>query len=477
MTKAIKILITAIAILTISTLTYTTTLQSTTDYDTTIVEKQNPDNPSEKITEEKGSITPRYYLFINIECIVLGTIISLLITTSSFDKDIKESLNSGLKIATFILLALVVRTALQLPIYSIIKMEIDDQIESKKSKEEYAEGATISSDKTNIDLSAYNENITIRDEGEYTITGNYSHIINIDANGPVVLNLKSISVTNNFTGAVINNKTDKKLTVNLLDGTTNTLKSTSKGNVDIKGIITSKGDIAINGDGILNIETNNPLGYGIQSSNGSIEITSGIINIITPNIGIQHQISKDFDEEDSEVNIKEAKQVEIKGGSLYILAGKDAISSPKPVLIERGTTFIENKEISENEISFDIKEGTLIAINYEITGYVDNEKNPSNAVLLRFDTKKNPITEGKIITLYNVEKKNILSFITRTDAKIITISDKNYKIDDIISLYKDGTNNGILINNIYYNGNYVPGVDAIKNRNSYTIRNKISEYS
>jgi hypothetical protein len=470
MNKTIRVLITTFAILVSATLIYTTTLLATNDYEETVIE-----NTETKELETIGNITPRNYILIGTECFVVGAIISLIIFTSSFQKDIKSSLNSSIKIATFILLTFIIRTIIQTPIYLIIKLEIDNTIAAKETELEKTIGAQIYNDTKEINLSNYNtENITIKEEGEYTLTGSYNYVIHIDANGPVILNLNSVSIDTAISGAVINNKTNNDLTINLLGGLTNSFKSTNNGSSDYNGIISSQGDLVINGDGILNIETLKPNGSGIYCSNSSLEITSGIVNINSKSVGIQLQESKNQNED---IPNNEKNQMRMKGGSLYILAGKEAIETPNPVVVERGIAFLENSKVSSNEISFDIKDGTLIATNYQIASLVDSEKNPSQSVLLRFDLTSSPVEKGRIMSLKTQRNNSNISFITRTDTNIVLISDKKLQIGDIISLYKDGTNNGILINNVYYNGNYVPGVEALKNRINFTITNKISEFS
>ena len=470
MNKTIKILITTFAILVSATLLYTTTLLATNDYEETTIE-----NKETKELETVGNITPRNYILISVECLLVGAIITSIIVTSNFQKELKKSLNSSIRIATFLLLTFIIRTIIQTPIYIITKMEIDNTIATKETELEKTVGAQIFSDISEIELDNYNkENITIKEEGEYTLTGDFNYVIHIDANGPVILNLNSVSIATSISGAVINNKTNNSLTINLLGGYTNTLKSTNTGTSDYNGIISSQGDIIINGDGILNIETSKLNGSGIYCTNGSVEITSGIININSKNVGIQLQESIANDEDQDYIN---KNQMRIKGGSLYILAGTEAIETPNPVLIERGVAFIENEKVSSNEISFDIKEGTLIATNYEIASLVDTEKEPSEAVLLRSDITSNPVDKGRILTLKDSNSNTNISFITRTESKIVLISDKKVQIGDIISLYKDGTNNGILINNVYYNGVYIQGVEALKNRSNLTIRNKISDFS
>ena len=365
---------------------------------------------------DQGIISTSHYLILAVECTITGMLIALIIFTEGYKKTIKETFNVELRIGVYLLVVLIIKISLQAPLYIVLKNDIDQKVSVRnllKIKGD-SEGQTIYN--SNIDLSQYKDtNISIKQGGEYTITGEFTNTILVDSVDPVVLNLDNVTINNQYSGVAIKNERDNQLTINLINGTTNTFISNGEGVNETQGTIVSNGDLLINGDGQLNIDNNQLSGYAINCSS-KVEILSGIISIDALNTGIKQE--------------NKEKSINIKGGTLYVLAENDAILTNQPVEIERGVVFVQTIRNSNGEFNYNIKDGTFIVINSQYVKPVSKDK--TTPTLIFNLNEEDYIDENKIITLTDANQNAIVSFLTKAEARQIIISSKIKYLNGIL---------------------------------------------
>lgn len=195
------------------------------------------------------------------------------------------------------------------------------------------------------------ENISIKDEGVYVIKGTAKNVtITVDAadDAKVQLVLDSASVTNDSAPCVYVKNADKVF-VTTADGSTNTLTVSgtfsADGETNTDAVIFSKDDLVLNGNGTLNISSSD---NGITSKD-DMKITGGTISIECGSDGLEANDSLSI--ADGSVTVKTEKDtihVEnsddaskgsfyMKGGTLNLTAGDDAIHAITTVTIDGGT--------------------------------------------------------------------------------------------------------------------------------------------
>ncbi|EJU20033.1 PF14262 domain protein [Peptoanaerobacter stomatis] len=217
---------------------------------------------------------------------------------------------------------------------------------SKKDKEiEYDE-------KTSKTIKLNNESITISEEGTYIFSGTITNgqvIVDAPKEAKITLVLDSVSI-NNDTSAAIYVKQADKVFITLAKNSINTLSNKSEfiaiDDNNIDGVIFSKDDLTLNGQGKLIINAN--YGNGIVSKDDLI-ITSGDYEITAANHGLQGKDNVKIS--DGNITIKATKDaihsensddtslgyVYIGGGNLNLTSSSDAIDSSSIVQIDNGT--------------------------------------------------------------------------------------------------------------------------------------------
>ena len=134
------------------------------------------------------------------------------------------------------------------------------------------DNATITNS-TNIEMK--NNTITIKSGGTYTITGilNDGQVV-VDTNEAVVINLDSVSITNIDGAAIYIEDADGSTTINLVEGTSNTLTDGSThSDEEITAVLYSKDDLILQGSGTLTVNAN--YNDGIVSKD-SLIINNGV---------------------------------------------------------------------------------------------------------------------------------------------------------------------------------------------------------
>jgi len=176
------------------------------------------------------------------------------------------------------------------------------------------------------------ENVSITEEGVYVLSGSLSEgmvIVDADDTAKVQLILDNAEISNS-SGAAIYVRQADKVFITLAEGTVNTLSggdsyvSVDDNNID--GIIFSKCDLVINGEGSLSITA--ATGHGIVSKD-DLKVTGGTITINAPGHGLTGKDS-----------------VRIAGGTLNITSGKDGIHSENADNEEKGFVYIADGSIA-----------------------------------------------------------------------------------------------------------------------------------
>lgn len=188
-------------------------------------------------------------------------------------------------------------------------------------------------DGTPVDLSSLSSStLTIDSGGVYTLSGSCKDItVLVDAdNADVTLVLNGASIQNSKGPAIYVRSADKVI-LTLAAGTTNTLSDGSSYDIEddgstLDGAIFSKGDLAINGEGTLQVSGNYK--HGIVSKDDLI-IVSGTITVSAQNVGLN---GKDC--------------VKVGGGTVTITAGSDGIRSDNDEDLTRGFVSLTGGTIS-----------------------------------------------------------------------------------------------------------------------------------
>ncbi|EHL17657.1 hypothetical protein HMPREF9630_01523 [Peptoanaerobacter stomatis] len=217
---------------------------------------------------------------------------------------------------------------------------------SKKDKEiEYDE-------KTSKNIKLNNESVTISEEGTYILSGTITNgqvIVDAPKEAKITLVLDSVSI-NNDTSAAIYVKQADKVFITLAKNSINTLSNKSEfvaiDDNNIDGVIFSKDDLTLNGQGKLIINAN--YGNGIVSKDDLV-IKNGDYEITAANHGLQGKDNVKIS--DGNITIKATKDaihsensddtslgyVYIGGGNLNLTSSSDAIDSSSIVQIDNGT--------------------------------------------------------------------------------------------------------------------------------------------
>lgn len=213
--------------------------------------------------------------------------------------------------------------------------------------------------KTSKTIKLNNESVTISEEGTYILSGTITNgqvIVDAPKEAKITLVLDSVTI-NNDTSAAIYVKQADKVFITLAKNSINTLSNKSEfvaiDDNNIDGVIFSKDDLTLNGQGKLIINAN--YGNGIVSKDDLV-ITSGDYEITAANHGLQGKDNVKIS--DGNITIKVTKDaihsensddtslgyVYIGGGSLNLTSGSDAIDSSSIVQIDNGTINITTND-------------------------------------------------------------------------------------------------------------------------------------
>lgn len=313
----------------------------------------------------------------------------------------------------------------------------------------------------NINLNNYSSDIIIVNAGEYTLTGTFKYSIYIDVPDKVVLNLNGVNIKSK-TDAVIANKNENELVINVKSGTTNTL---SDGIVESSydGCIFSNGSIVVKGNGDLTIYGNQIDGEGIATKNSPITINDTNLKIYTVDDGLNTG--------------GEGGTITINSGNVYIESGGDAIDSNKDIVINGGVINATGGSSTVNSAldadgGYVINGGTVIAIGTEQLA-LPEVSSQSNVLCFLWNKS---MARNTLITLVNEKDEVIISFVASDKFNNLVISSDKLT-NGKYYLYKDGVNTGTLNIGIYSGGSYTKGeLLSIDDETEFVVDEKINFY-
>lgn len=303
---------------------------------------------------------------------------------------------------------------------------MQEENEEKDVKEEDVT-ANKTTTEENIDLSEYDENVSIDKKGTYNLSGEYKHTLIIDADGEVVLNFNGVSIENDITGTIVN-KSENPLVINLVDGTEN--KLIDGGSSEYNSCVFSYGPLTIKGNGSLLIEANQVDGEGIGTKNCDLTIESGDINIVCNDDGINAG--------------GEGGSIIINGGNIYIKASGDGIDSNKDLIINGGSIYTIGSSVGgdsgvDTDGEFKIIGGNLIALGSDML------QNPSETTTQKYMSAnlKEKVTKGAEVVIKDVNEKEIITFDASDDFRTIIVSLEDLNTGEY-TVYIDGVKKEVL---------------------------------
>ena len=228
--------------------------------------------------------------------------------------------------------------------------EADDEPKVKETKYIQLNGTTAQYQGTGIYVE--NGKITISKGGTYQISGTLSNgqIYIMTDDKKVRLQLAGCDITNPA-GSAINCQQAKKLTIETMAGTVNTI-SDGGTHDDDKGAIFSEETVVFEGEGTLNIH--GKYAHGVQSDDDII-VDNGTINITSTKSGLH---SNDG--------------IDINGGKLFCDGGTNGIKTDGYININGGESILiggtrEEKGAVYCDGTFAVNGGTLYAIGNTCT--------------------------------------------------------------------------------------------------------------
>ena len=207
--------------------------------------------------------------------------------------------------------------------------------------------STLSSNGNNVNISG--TSITITSEGIYYFTGTAQDaniVVNAGDKDNVILVFENANITSSTT-SVINGINAKKITINLVEGSTNTFTDSSNYTIfteedEPDATIFSKTDLVINGTGKLTIKANYK---DAIASKDELIIADVTLKIIAQDDGIR---GKDF--------------VQITNANITINSKGDGIKSTNDTDEEKGCIFIKNSNITIETEADAIQAETILQI-------------------------------------------------------------------------------------------------------------------
>lgn len=297
------------------------------------------------------------------------------------------------------------------------------KMEENKEKETTADDVDAGeiANSKEINLSEYNSNLTISEEGTYTLSGSFKYSVIVNANGKVTLILNGVNIESTITAAIANGTTND-LTIVLADNTVNNLSD--GGSSEYDGCIFSYGKLTIEGNGTLNIYGNQEEGEGITTNDNDIIINSGTINIESKDDGINAGSSGGI--------------ITINGGKIYIKASGDGIDSNGSLVINGGEIYTIGSAQGgdagiDTDDGFTINGGEVIALGSDM---LERPEDTSKQKSVCFDLQSK-IASGSQVEVKNASGETIISFEAKEDFKTLIVSNENIS-GETLYLYVDG---------------------------------------
>lgn len=284
-------------------------------------------------------------------------------------------------------------------------MPMDEEVERITKAEDVK--ADVKTSENDINLSDYDENVSIDKAGTYNLTGEFSHTLLIEADGEVVLNLNNITIKNDITSAIVNT-TKNPLIINLVDGTVNNL--TDGGSSDYNSCVYSNGALTIKGNGTLNVYGKQEEDEGIATDENDLTIESGIINIECTDDGIN-------------AGGDAGGVITINGGKIFIKADGDGIDSNKDFIMNDGEVYVIGSALGGNAAidtdgKFEINGGNVTAIGTDMIQNPDNTSKQKSISL----TFKEVIKSGTNLVVKDSENVEVCVVEIKDDCRTLILS-------------------------------------------------------
>lgn len=296
-------------------------------------------------------------------------------------------------------------------------------MEENKTKETTAEdvdeGETVNSKE--IDLSKYDTNLTISEEGTYTLSGSFTNSVIVNASGEVTIILDGVNIESSMTSA-ITNATTNPLTIVLAENSTNNLSD--GGSSEYDGCIFSYGELTIEGKGTLNVNGKQDDGEGIATKSANLIINSGTINVTSQDDGLNTGGS--------------GGSIIINGGKIFIKANGDGIDSNGLLTINGGNVYTIGSSIGgdagiDTDEGFVFNGGEVIALGSDMLEKAESNSKQKSA----YFELNSKISSGSKIEVKNENGDVVASFEAKEDFKTLIISNDDIK-DEVYSLYVNG---------------------------------------
>ena len=223
--------------------------------------------------------------------------------------------------------------------------------EKETSAEDVDKGETVNSKE--INLSEYSTNLTITEEGTYTLTGSFTNSVIINASGEVTLILDGVNIESTETAAIANGTTNP-LKIVLADNSENNLSD--GGSSEYDGCIFSYGKLTIEGKGTLNVNGKQEEGEGIATKSADLTINSGTINVTSQDDGLNTGGS--------------GGSIIINGGTVFIKANGDGIDSNSSFTLNGGNVYTIGSA-KGGDAGIDTDEGFIFYTNYNIDNRIN----------------------------------------------------------------------------------------------------------
>lgn len=282
----------------------------------------------------------------------------------------------------------------------------EEKAEKETSANDVDEGIEVS--QSQINLSEFDTNITIKKSGEYTLTGEFKHAVLVNAESDVTLFLDGVDIKNEITSAIAN-ISENNLLITLTNDSINNLSD--GGSSEYDGCIYSNGNLTIDGNGTLNVYGNQEEGEGIATESKDITINAGIINIECEDDGINAG--------------GDGGLITINGGDISIKANGDGIDSNKNLIINGGNIYTIGSATGgdagiDTDEGFKINGGNVIALGSDM---LEKPENSSEQQSICF-TLKEKIDNGSEIKVLKDNEEEIASFEAKEQFKTLIVSNE-----------------------------------------------------
>jgi hypothetical protein len=265
--------------------------------------------------------------------------------------------------------------------------------------------------------------VKITAAGIYSISGILTDgQIDVNAKGKVYLEFNGVDITNS-SGPALMITDAKKVTLTLVEGTTNSLTDADSGNDNDAALFTND-TLVINGKGTLLVTGNNNEGI---SSDDDLIINSGTIKVTAVDDGLNAH-----------------DDITINSGDVYLLAGGDGLDSNGTVHINGGTLVsFGGTSVGDGGIdargAFTITDGTVIA-GGNSTAAPDNGSTRCSIYVATGSTQ----AAGTVISVTR-DGKDILTFTPDKEYQNVFISSSDLIEDAAYQVYVGSNSTAISV--------------------------------